>query len=198
MQNHMRLLRQKDPTQSVTYYLLEGQVLSDAGLNREAYDLYAEALQASPDNADLLYAHSLAAERLGKLDIAERNMRQILENDPDNVRTLNALGYTLADRTTRYEEALGYISRAYAQKPDDPAIIDSLGWVHFRLGNYDEARRHLQRAWDMTQDGEIGAHLGEVMWVQGDHDEARAIWEASRKSSPDNPVLLEVINRYSP
>ena len=198
MQNHMRLLRQKDPTQSVTYYLLEGQVLTDAGLNREAYDLYVEALQSSPDNADLLYAHSLAAEKLGKLDIAERNMRQILEQDPDNVRTLNALGYTLADRTTRYEEALGYINRAYAQEPDDPAIIDSLGWVHFRLGNYAQARQHLQRAWDMTQDGEIGAHLGEVMWVQGDHDEARAIWEASRKTAPDNPVLLEIINRYSP
>jgi tetratricopeptide (TPR) repeat protein len=198
MQNHMRVLRQKDPTQSVTYYLLEGQVLTDAGLNQEAYDLYAEALQSTPGNADLLYAHSLAAERLGKLDIAEKNMRMILENDPDNVRTLNALGYTLADRTTRYEEALSYINRAYAQEPDDPAIIDSLGWVHFRLGNYEEARRHLQRAWDMTQDGEIGAHLGEVMWVQGDHDEARAIWEASRKTAPDNPVLLEVINRYNP
>jgi tetratricopeptide (TPR) repeat protein len=198
MQNHMRLLRQKDPAQSVTYYLLEGQVLSDAELYKDAFELYGEALQASPDNGDLLYAHSLAAERLGKLKIAERNMRRILELDPDNVRTLNALGYTLADRTDRYEEALVYINRAYAQKPDDPAIIDSLGWVHFRLGNLDEARRHLQRAWDLSKDSEIGAHLGEVMWAQGDRDAARAIWETSRQSSPDNPMLLEVINRYTP
>ena len=198
MQNHMRVLRQKDPTQSVTYYLLEGQVLSDAKLYQEAYDLYGEALQASPDNGDLLYAHSLAAERLGKLKIAERDMRRILELDPDNVRTLNALGYTLADRTDRYEEALVYINRAYEQKPDDPAIIDSLGWVHFRLGNLDEARRHLQRAWDLSKDSEIGAHLGEVMWAQGDREAARAIWETSRQSSPDNRMLLEVINRYTP
>jgi tetratricopeptide (TPR) repeat protein len=198
MQNHMRVLRQKDPTQSVTYYLLEGQVLSDAELNKEAFELYGEALQTSPDNADLLYAHSLAAERLGKLEIAERDMRSILESDPDDVRTLNALGYTLADRTNRYEEALVYINRAYAQQPDDPAIIDSLGWVHYRLGNLDEARRHLQRAWDLTRDSEIGAHLGEVMWAQGDHEAARAIWETSRQSSPDNTMLLEVINRYNP
>jgi tetratricopeptide (TPR) repeat protein len=198
MQNHMRVLRQKDPTQCVTYYLLEGQVLSDAKLYQDAYELYGEALQASPDNGDLLYAHSLAAERLGKLKIAERDMRRILELDPDNVRTLNALGYTLADRTDRYEEALLYINRAYEQKPDDPAIIDSLGWVHFRLGNLDEARRHLQRAWDLSKDSEIGAHLGEVMWAQGDREAARAIWETSRQSSPDNPMLLEVINRYTP
>ena len=198
MQNHMRILRQKDPAQSVTYYLLEGQVLSDGQLNQEAFDLYSQALQASPDNVDLLYAHSLAAERLGKLEIAERDMRRILEMDPDNVRTLNALGYTLADQTTRYEEALGYISRAYAQEPNDPAIIDSLGWVQYRLGNLDEAHALLLRAWNMTQDGEIGAHLGEVMWEQGDREGAREIWEASRLTSPDNPVLLDVINRYNP
>jgi tetratricopeptide (TPR) repeat protein len=198
MQNHMRVLRQKDPTQAVTYYLLEGQVLSDAKLDKEAYELYGKALQTSPDNADLLYAHSLAAERLGKLEIAERDMRRILEMDPGNVRTLNALGYTLADRTNRYEEALKYINQAYEQEPNDPAIIDSLGWVHYRLGNLDEARLHLERAWEMTQDSEIGAHLGEVMWAQGEHEAARKIWEASRQSSPDNPVLLEVINRYNP
>ena len=173
-------------------------MLSEAKLYKEAFELYGEALQTSPDNADLLYAHSLAAERLGKLEIAERDMRSILESDPDDVRTLNALGYTLADRTNRYEEALVYINRAYAQQPDDPAIIDSLGWVHYRLGNLDEARRHLQRAWDITRDSEIGAHLGEVMWAQGDHEAARAIWETSRQSSPDNPMLLEVINRYNP
>jgi tetratricopeptide (TPR) repeat protein len=198
MQNHMRILRQKDPAQSVTYYLLEGQVLSDAQLNEEAFELYGTALQGSPDNVDLLYAHSLAAERLGKLEIAERDMRRILELEPDNVRTLNALGYTLADQTTRYEEALVYINRAYAQEPDDPAIIDSLGWVQYRLGNLDEAHSLLLRAWNMTQDSEIGAHLGEVMWVQGDREGARNIWETSRQASPDNPVLLEVINRYSP
>ena len=198
MQNHLRSLRRMNPDQSVTLYLIEGQVLTDAGMNQEAFDLYGSALQGSPDNEELLYAHSLAAEKLGKLEIAERDMRRILKNDPENTRTLNALGYTLADRTDRYEEALNYINRAYAHEPNDPAIIDSLGWVHFRLGNLDEARRLLQQAWDMTENSEIGAHLGEVMWAQGDHEGARRIWDASLASEPDNPMLIKVINRYNP
>jgi tetratricopeptide (TPR) repeat protein len=198
MQNHLRSLRRMNPDQSVTLYLIEGQVLTDAGMNQEAFDLYGSALQGSPDNEELLYAHSLAAEKLGNLEIAERDMRRILKNDPENTRTLNALGYTLADRTDRYEEALNYINRAYAHEPNDPAIIDSLGWVHFRLGNLDEARRLLQQAWDMTENSEIGAHLGEVMWVQGDHEGARRIWDASLASEPENPMLLKVINRFNP
>ena len=198
MQNQMRMLRQKNPQQALEFYLLEGQVLSDAGHHAAAVNVYDTALAASPDNEDLLYARALAAEKLGQLEAAEADMRRILANDPENVRTLNALGYTLADRTDRYQEALSYISRAYAQKPDDPAIIDSMGWVHFRLGKLDEARQYLQQAWDMTRDSEIGAHLGEVLWTQGEHAAARAIWNTSRESSPDNPVLLETIKRLDP
>jgi tetratricopeptide (TPR) repeat protein len=198
MHDHMRQLRQKNTEQSVTFYLIEGQVLTDAGMQEAAFDLYGAALEDSPDNEELLYAHSLAAEKLGKLEIAERDMRRILKNDPDNTRTLNALGYTLADRTNRYEEALTYINQAYAQEPNDPSIIDSLGWVHFRLGNLDEARRLLQQAWDMTGNSEIGAHLGEVIWAQGDHEGARKIWEASLESEPDNAMLLKVIDRHNP
>jgi tetratricopeptide (TPR) repeat protein len=198
MQRHMRLQRQKNPEQSVTFFLIEGQVYTDADMHEEAFNLYGTALEVNPDNEELLYAHSLAAEKLGKLDIAERDMRRILKNDPDNTRTLNALGYTLADRTNRYEEALVYINKAYEQEPDDPAIIDSLGWVHYRLGNLDEARSLLQRAWDMTGNSEIGAHLGEVMWAQGDRDDARRIWDASLESEPDNAMLLKVLDRYKP
>ena len=198
MQKHMRLLRQKNPEQSVTFFLIEGQVFTDAGMHEAAFKLYGSALEISPDNEELLYAHSLAAEKLGKLEIAERDMRRILKNDPENTRTLNALGYTLADRTNRYEEALIYINKAYEQEPNDPAIIDSLGWVHYRLGNLNEARSFLQQAWDLTGNSEIGAHLGEVMWVQGDRDDARRIWEVSLEAEPDNPVLLKVIKRYNP
>jgi tetratricopeptide (TPR) repeat protein len=198
MQNRMGLLRQKNPEQVVEFYLLEGQVLSDAGYHDAAAGVYDTALAANPDNEDLLYARALAAEKQGRLAAAEADMRRILANDPENVRTLNALGYTLADRTDRYEEALSYISRAYASKPDDPAIIDSMGWVQYRLGNLDEARQYLQQAWDMTRDSEIGAHLGEVLWVQGERAAARAIWKASRESNPDNPVLLETVNRLDP
>ena len=198
MQEHMRSQRQKNTEMAVQLYIIEGQALTDAGLYEQAFDLYARALQHSPADLDLLYSYSLAAEKLNRLDIAEINMRRILEQDPDNVRALNALGYTLADRTDRYQEALQYISKAYAQEPEDPAIIDSMGWVHFRLGDLDKALEYLQQAWDLSKDSEIGAHLGEVLWMRGERDAARKIWEASREAMPDNPVLLEVIKRLNP
>ncbi len=198
MRDHMRLLRQKNPDQAVDLYLIEGQVLTDASLHEEAYNLYTAALEYSPQHDDLLYAHALAAEKLGKLEVTEAGLHKILARDPDNVRALNALGYTLADRTERHEEALTYISKAYLQKPDDPAIMDSMGWVHFRLGDLEKARFYMQQAWEKLQDGEIGAHFGEVLWVSGEHEKARRIWEASREITPDNPVLLEVLHRLNP
>ncbi len=198
MREHMRLLRQKNPEHSIELYLIEGQVLGDVGLHKEAYDLYAAALEYSPQHDDLLYSFALAAEKVDKLEVAEASLRQILARDPDNVRALNALGYTLADRTDRYEEALTYISKAYIQKPEDPAIIDSMGWVHFRLGDLEKSRFYLQQAWEKHRDVEIGAHLGEVLWVSGEHDEARRILEESRQLMPDNPILQEVIHRLNP
>jgi tetratricopeptide (TPR) repeat protein len=198
MQDHMQTLRQNNPEQSVQFYILEGQVLSDAGLQQSAYDLYTTALTENPDNEDLLYSRALTAEKLGDLAAAEQDMRRILANDPDNVRTQNALGYTLADKTARYEEALVYITRAYEQTPDDPAVIDSMGWVQYRLGNLDIARQYLQQAWDMTGDSEIGAHLGEVMWQQGDYEAARKVWEKASETSPDNTVLQETLKRFNP
>jgi tetratricopeptide (TPR) repeat protein len=198
MRDYMRVMRQKNPEKNAQLYLVEGQALSSGGFTAEAYTVYGTALDANPDNEDLLYARALVAEKLGHLDVAESDMRRILASDPDNVRTLNALGYTLADQTDRYEEALEYISKAYEQSPDDPAIIDSMGWVHFRMGKLDMARLYLQQAWDMTRDSEIGAHLGEVMWAQGDHDAAREIWKVSLEAKPDNAVLLEVLDRINP
>jgi tetratricopeptide (TPR) repeat protein len=198
MQEHMRTLRQKNPQLSSQLYIIEGQALTDADLHMQAYRLYETALESNPDDLDLLYSYSLTAEKLDKLDVAEANLRRILAIDPDNVRALNAFGYTLADRTDRHEEALQYISKAYAKEPDDPAIIDSMGWVYFRLGDLDKAREFLQRAWDMSSDSEIGAHYGEVLWMRGEYAAAREVWNTSRKASPDNPVLLEVINRLNP
>ena len=198
MHEYMRGLRQKNPLMAIQLFIIEGQALTDAGLNQEAFDLYSSALQHTPDEEDLLYSHSLAAERLGKLDVAEKSLRSILAQDPDNVRTLNALGYTLADRTDRYQEALQYISKAYAQEPDDPAIVDSMGWVYFRLGDLDKAREYLQKAWEISKDSEIGAHYGEVLWIIGERDTAMQVWEVSRQANPDDPLLLEVINRLNP
>jgi tetratricopeptide (TPR) repeat protein len=198
MQDYLRVLRQKNPQAAVAFFLVEGEVLAEAGYLDEAYGVYGQALETDPDNEDLLYARALLAQQLGQFDLAEQDMRHILSNDPDNVRTLNALGYSLADKTDRYEEALGYISKALAQTPDDPAIIDSMGWVQFRLGNLGEARSFLEQAWDLTKDSEIGAHLGEVLWVQGEHEAARRIWDEAKAENPDDPVLLEVLKRINP
>lgn len=194
----MQVLRRNDPENAVDFYLIEGQVLSDLDLDEEAYHIYGEALEENPDDENLLYARALVAEKTDRLERAETDLRRILETDPDNVRALNALGYTLVDRTQRYAEAQEYIERAYAQSPDDPAIVDSMGWLQYRLGNLDKARGYLQQAYDMTGDGEIGAHLGEVMWMQGDHDAARQVWQESLENAPDNAVLKEVTNRFLP
>jgi tetratricopeptide (TPR) repeat protein len=198
MREYLREMRQKNPDQAVELYLIEGQVLTDKGMDQAAYDLYAKAMEIAPGNEDLLYSYALSAEKLNKLDVTESTLRQLLTRDPDSVRTLNALGYTLADRTNRYQEALTYISKAYKQSPDDPAIIDSLGWVYFRLGDLEKARTYLKQAWDMNQDSEIGAHYGEALWASGQRDAARNIWNLSRKAAPDNPVLLEVLHRINP
>lgn len=198
MQEYLLELRRENPEKSVDFVLIEGQVLSDAGYLEEASAVYGRGLDADADNEDLRYARALVAQKQGQLDLAERDMRHILANDPDNIRTLNALGYTLADQTDRYQEALGYVSRAYQQKPDDPAIIDSMGWVNFRLGNLTEARRYLEQAWEMTGDSEIGAHLGEVLWALGEYEAARRIWAEAKAEDPNNPVLLDVLERISP
>ena len=120
----------------------------------------------------------------------------MLELEPDNAHALNALGYTLADRTDRYSEALVYIEKALALKPEDPAILDSMGWVHYRLGNLEQAERYLRRALEQVMDGEIAAHLGEVLWQQGRRDEAREVWQSAVEAGSDNPVLERTMQRF--
>lgn len=198
VRREIQALRRNNPENAIDFYMIEGQILSDSKLDNEAFKLYTEALLNHPDNEKLLYARALVAEKIDSLDIALQDLQHILNTDPDNVRALNALGYTLADRTDRYAEALVYIEKAYAQEPDDPAIMDSLGWVHYRLGNLDKAQEYLQQAFIQSGDGEIGAHLGEVLWVNGDQDAARRIWNEALEKDPDNPVLRKVIQRYQP
>jgi tetratricopeptide (TPR) repeat protein len=198
VRHEIQALRRNNPENATDFYLIEGQILSDSELNHEAFELYTEALLNDPDNEKLLYARALVAEKIDSLDIAIQDLQRILNNDPDNTRALNALGYTLADRTDRYAEALVYIEKAYAQEPDDPAIMDSLGWVHYRLGNLDKAQEFLQQAFKQSGDGEIGAHLGEVLWANGDQDAARRIWNEALENDPDNPVLRKVMQRYQP
>jgi tetratricopeptide (TPR) repeat protein len=176
-------------------YLLEAELRLDDGDASGELDAYARGLAAYPDEPELLYARGLMWERRNDIARAEADLRRILVADPDNVPTLNALGYTLADRTTRYEEALQLIDRARVADPDNPAIIDSHGWVLYRLGRNDEALAELRRAFALQKDAEIGAHLGEVLWVTGHREEARRYFEEARKLDPDNRSLQRALEK---
>jgi tetratricopeptide (TPR) repeat protein len=182
----------------VRIYVAKGELLRIARRYEEAMTVFNTALGIVPGNTDLLYARALVAERLGRIDQLEQDLKIILKTEPDNAHALNALGFTLADQTKRYDEAYVYLKRAIEIMPEDPAIIDSLGWVQYRLGNYDEAVRLLRTALSRFDDPEIAAHLGEVLWVSGNQQEARGIWQEALKKSPDAPVLLKVMQRFIP
>ena len=194
---HLRGLRDQFPEEQINLLLAEGEMLRELERYPEAMEVLSAGLHASPDNPDLLYARAMAAERLDRLDILEQDLRRILQADPENAQALNALGYTLADRTERHEEALGYIRQALAQHPDDPAINDSMGWVMFRLGRYAEAETYLQKAATAFKDPEVAAHLGELYWTTGRSSEARQVWDEALKLAPGNRLLLDVIERLT-
>lgn len=189
-------MRVRNPELAVQLYVVEGELLVEAGAVQQAMDLYDSVLEETPDNTDLLYARALLAEKLDRLEQTEQDLRRVLELEPDNAPALNALGYTLADRTERHREALIYIEKALALRPEDPAILDSMGWVQYRLGNLEQAEQYLRRALEQVRDAEIAAHLGEVLWRQGRQDEARRVWEAAREADADNPVLERTMQRF--
>jgi tetratricopeptide (TPR) repeat protein len=192
----LQQLRDQSPDQAVLIYLAEAEILSDVGRKREAMRVYDQAVEANPGNTQLLYARALHAVGIDRIDILERDLRAILAKEPDHADALNALGYTLADRTDRLAEALALIERALALKPDDPAVLDSMGWVHYRLGNLGQAERYLRRAVDKLPDGEIAAHLGEVLWAIGKKEEAWKVWEGALALDPDHEYLLRTIGRH--
>ncbi len=173
-------------------YLGEANLLREKGEYTAARERLNRGLVQFPGDTRLLYMRGLVHERQDEIEAAEADFRAILDNDPENVAALNALGYTLADRTDRYEEALDLIERAYAQEPDDAAIIDSYGWVLYRLGRLDEAEDFLRRAYDLSDDGEIASNLAVVLWERGERDEARSILEAALEREPDHERLLRV------
>jgi tetratricopeptide (TPR) repeat protein len=177
--------------------LAEGEILREAKMYQEAYDLYSEGLASMPDNVNILYARALTAEKIERLDVTFADLEKIIKLDPNNEQALNALGYTLVDRTDRLEEGLEYILKAYAINPDDAATLDSLGWAYYRLGNYAEALKYLRKAFEKLNDSEIAAHLGEVLWVMGEHDSARDIWEDALQATPSHKLLNDVIKRFT-
>lgn len=184
--------------QRVQLLVAESQLLREANLNREAFDLLGRALAESPDQPDLLYDYALTAEKIDRHDVLESNLARLIKLRPDHAHAYNALGYSLADRNIRLPEAKMLIEKALQLSPDDFFIVDSMGWVLYRMGDLNGAAAQLRRAWQGRPDGEIGAHLGEVLWQLGERDEARRIWQEALKVSPENESLQKTVKRFSP
>ena len=181
-----------DRTQIV---LSQGQILRDAHRFQESFDLLAGALQASPDDANLLYETAMSAERLDRIDVMETHLRHLVQLRPDYAHAYNALGYTLADRNIRLQEAYELIDKALQLAPDDGFILDSMGWVQYRMGNLTAARDFLGRAYKLKPEADVAAHLGEVMWNQGEHDAARNLWREAGRRESGNETLKETLQR---
>jgi Flp pilus assembly protein TadD len=158
--------------------------------------MYNSALLFSPENTDLLYARALTAEKLDMLDVTESDLKMVIRREPDNASALNALGYTLADKTERLNEAKEYILKAAQLLPDDPAILDSLGWVYYCLGKYEDAIKWLTKAFEHLKDAEIAAHLGEALWMSGDTGKARSIWSKGKNLAGDQVLLRATMDRF--
>lgn len=186
---------QKDLLLTEESWLAEARILRSAGDNVGAFEALGTALETLPGSVPILYSHALLAAEQGWIDIAETNLRMIISAQPENAAALNALGYTLADQTERYEEAESLIRQAYILEPDEAAIVDSMGWISYRLGRMIEAEEFLRKAWGLEKNAEIGAHLGEVLWVQGKREAARAIWIEAMKVDRENPALMETLLR---
>ena len=195
---HLQGVSPQNPQQRVQLIQAEAQLLREAGAYQEAFDLLGGALEKLPDNAELLYDQAMAAEKVDRLDIAEGNLRKLIKLRPDHAHAYNALGYTLADRNVRLTEARTLIETAHKLAPDDPFILDSLGWVMFRLGDLKQAVSYLERAFAQRPDAEIAAHLGEVLWAQGERARAQKIWSEALKEHPESDILRDTIKRFLP
>ena len=184
--------------QKVQVRQAEAQLLREAGDDAGAYRVLVQGLEDNPDTPDLIYDLAMVAEKLDKVDEAESRLKRLVELKPDDAQALNALGYTLVDRTPRTDEGFALIERAHKLSPKDPFILDSLGWAFYRMGRLDEAERYLKLALESRPDAEIAAHLGEVLWRKGDRDQARALFKAQLDTNPENPVLKETVKRLAP
>jgi tetratricopeptide (TPR) repeat protein len=191
----LQRLRVAHPHHQLKFYLIEAELLRNNNDYQSAHQVYSKALEEFEENSELLYARGLNAADMDRVDILEQDLRKILATQPDHVDALNALGYTLADKTDRLQEAKGYIERALSMKPDNPAILDSMGWVEFRLGNLQAALQFLQQAAELSNDPEIASHLGEVLWHMGETERAKAVWNAANEQEPNNRHIPAVKKR---
>ncbi len=196
-QRRLSQARRDTPDYAIQLYLLEVDSLNETKQSELAWQLIQQAVLEFPEDSNLLYTRAMLSEQRGDLAGLERDLQQVISREPDNAMAMNALGYTLADRTTRYAEAKALIERAHQLKPEDPAILDSLGWVNYRMGNLEQAQALLEQALTLLPDQEVAAHLGEVLWAQDKQSEARAVWAEALKNQPEGPILRETLLRLT-
>ncbi|AEJ03171.1 Tetratricopeptide TPR_1 repeat-containing protein [Nitrosomonas sp. Is79A3] len=192
---HLQKLPAANDQQAAHLILAEAQILRRSKAHKEVFDLLNDGLKKLPDYPELLYDRALAADKLGKFNILEQDLRKLIKLKPDNAHAYNALGYSLAERGAQLPEALKLIRKAVELSPEDPYIMDSLGWVYYRMGNFVEGLNYLNLAFSARPDPEIAAHLGEVLWAKGAKDDAKDIWRYALEKDPDNDILLETLQR---
>lgn len=191
----IRKLPEQRPEDARAKLVAEAQVLRDVKRWREASQVMSTLNQRFPDDADLLYEQAMVEEKLDRLGEMERLLRRVIALKPDHHHAYNALGYSLADRNVRLPEAKELIEKALTLAPGDPFITDSLGWVLYRMGQRKLAIEQLRKAYTSRPDTEIAAHLAEVLWMEGQRDEARRLLRDARQRDSGNEVLSEVIAR---
>ena len=195
---HLQQLSATNEQQRAQLIIAEAQLLRETGAHQEVFDLLNRGLEKLPDYPDLLYDRALAADKIGKPEILEQDLRKLIQLKPDHAHAYNALGYSFTEHNHRLPEALELIEKATMLSPNDPYIMDSLGWVHYRMGNLNQGISYLRRAFLIYPDPEIAAHLGEALWAQGTKDEAKEIWDSALKSHPGNEALLKTMKKFIP
>jgi tetratricopeptide (TPR) repeat protein len=188
-------MKPEDKTEQAQVVVADAQLLREAGKPRDAFRVMEEGVKRYPDNPDLQYDFALMAEKAGRVDVMEKTLRRLIAEHPESQQAYNALGYSLAERNVRLKEAYRLVDKALKLAPDDPFIMDSMGWVHYRMGNLNAAEAQLRKAYALRSDPEIAVHLGEVLWKKGDRDEARKLWREAQTKDPKNDALKSTLAR---
>lgn len=194
---NIRELRGNNPDQASQFWLLEVNLLLDQGMEQQALDAANSALDEFPEHIEIRYARAMLLDTMGETDEAEADLSTIIDAQPDNAVALNALGYILTVRTDRLDEARKHIEKALSLDPENPAILDSMGWVLYRQGDNEAALNYLSQAWAAYPDPEVAAHYGEVLWVTGNEEQARIVWEEAMDLDPGHELLNETIERLT-
>jgi tetratricopeptide (TPR) repeat protein len=192
-----RVLRMENkyPEQRLRILTTKAEFLNQQGDYQQAFDVLSAVLKEGPDNRDVLYARALVAEKMDRIDLLEEDLLSILRKNPDDVGALNAMGYTLTDKTERYDEAEKYLKRAIELQPNEAVVIDSYGWLLFKKGQAEQALNYLQQAYEKQAENEIAAHLIEVLWSVGSKKEAKELFDSVYKKSPEDEYLLKLKKR---